>query len=302
MTMLLAEEQSNRPGFLQGIGEIESNYDVFVLDLWGVVHDGVTPFEGIHECLEILQKKNKTVCFLSNSPGRSEYVRNMLAGMGIGDNLYNYLLTSGEAVKLFLQQRKNVPEFSSATHYYDMCLDPLDKTVEGLGLSCTRDIGKADFLFGAYLDSDEKNDLSFFEEELAEAVKRKIPFICANPDRHVYMEDRKLLCPGSLAERYEELGGKVYWFGKPLGKIYEALFDICGRPDKSRMIAFGDGMETDIKGANNFGIDCVLNLIGLHREEVGNAQNPGEIDLFKLDDLLRQYDTQPDFFMSGVEW
>ncbi len=295
-------EIGTEPPHIRGIADIAADYDAFILDLWGVVHNGLRPYDGVTDCLIRLIRMGRQVGLLSNSPGRSSQVSELLNTMGITRNMYTHLLTSGEMVNMLFGMDGSDLARLGASRYYDLWPQSHAATLDGLPLRKAGRIDEADFILAAYLDNDSRNELRLYEEDLARALTLKLPFICANPDRKVHHGEKLHLCPGEIAARYEELGGRVYWVGKPYTLVYKTLYEMMGGPDKSRIIAVGDSMDTDIKGASGFGIDSILNLAGLHRDDVSDVAIPGQPDRARIMNLLEGYEHRPSYTLSGFRW
>ncbi|NCC22938.1 MAG: TIGR01459 family HAD-type hydrolase [Alphaproteobacteria bacterium] len=299
----LAQNQKTATPHLSGIFEIADLYDAFILDLWGVVHNGARPYDGVIECMEELKARGKEVCLLSNSPNRSETVANMMAGFGVTRDKYTHILTSGELTNL-LFERAEGPfaelEMKGAA-YYDFWQETNATTLDGLGFTRVDRMEEAGFILAALLDNDrdDANALSHYEDDLARALDLDLTLVCANPDRKVHHGERLHLCPGSIAQRYEEIGGTVIWVGKPYPEIYRHAHKILGRPDRERILAVGDSISTDIHGANDFGVNSALNLIGLHWDEV-TIDN--KIDQATLGRLIDNAPYRPTYTLETFRW
>ncbi len=220
--------------------------------------------------------------------------------MGISKDMYSLLLTSGETVNMLFRQKSSIFDDYKTSKYYDLWPESHGTTLDNLSLLQTKNIVDAGFIIAAFLDTDNRNEIHFYEEELIKAAKIDLPMICANPDQKVHHGEELQLCPGSVAKRYEELGGKVHWVGKPYSLVYEYLHELMGRPDKKRIVAVGDSLNTDIHGASDFGIDSVLNLTGLHREEVLDQNN--NPDHKKVNELIESREYKPTYTMAGFKW
>jgi len=251
-----------------GLSEVADRYDAFILDLWGVVHDGARPYPGVPDCLAELKRRGKRVCLLSNAPRRVAASRAKLDGMGITTDLYDTLYTSGEASFEALRDRPD-PWHAALGRRLLHIGPPRDNDVyEGLDLERVYDPAQADFVVNTGID-DFDETLADYEPVLAACADRHLPMLCANPDLVVVVQGRMVICAGELARRYEELGGDVAWHGKPHAPVYRRCFDLLGGPDPSRVCMVGDSLRTDIAGANAAGIDGLLITGGIHREELG---------------------------------
>jgi HAD superfamily hydrolase (TIGR01459 family) len=279
---------------MPGISAIAANYDGYIVDLWGVVHNGVTPYPAALECLRRLQ--GKPVLLLSNAPRRAASAQGMLRRMGVGDELYTDILTSGEATWRALHDRTD-PWFARlGTRAYH--LGPLrDRNVlEGLGLSVVSRPDEADFMLNTGPDDDAANatTLELFIPELQACLAAGLPMICANPDLVVVRDGVRLLCAGSLARYYAAAGGDVYSLGKPDPAIYAMALGMLGLP-AARVLAIGDSLHTDIAGACGAGIDNVWVLGGIHYDAIGG-------DSGLMEAAVAEHGVRPSFTVPFLGW
>ena len=248
---------------INGLSEIAHNYDAFIVDLWGVVHDGVRPYPEALAALKNLQ--GRPVLLLSNAPRRAASAQNMLRRMNIPDDLYTSILTSGEAVWLALRDRTH-PWFATLGHRVYHLGPARDRNVlEGLNLTITPTSADADFVVNTGPDDDmhDPGTLETFLPELHACRAANLPMICANPDRIVMRDNIRILCAGTLAEHYETLGGNVISLGKPHPEIYQMALTTLATPP-ARILAIGDSLHTDIAGATASNIDSLWVLGGIH--------------------------------------
>jgi HAD superfamily hydrolase (TIGR01459 family) len=279
---------------LSGLGEVAGAYDSFIVDLWGVMHDGVTPYPGALECLSHLA--GKRVLLLSNAPRRAASAQAMLRQLGIRDDLYGHILTSGEATWLALRDRSQ-PWFARlGNRVYH--LGPLRdrNVVDGLGLTLAASPLDADFVVNTGPDdgSTVASDVSAFIPELEACLQANLPMICANPDLVVVRAGMRLLCAGALAEVYARNGGDVFSLGKPDPAIYRMALERLGSVP-ARVLAIGDSLHTDIAGAANAGLDSLWILGGIHWEETGGSIEAAE-------DLSKRQNLHPDFVLRHLIW
>jgi HAD superfamily hydrolase (TIGR01459 family) len=253
-----------------GISELADRYDGYILDLWGVLHNGVEPYPGVIDCLDRLRAAGKQVCLLSNAPRRCASVTQKLAGMGITPDHYDHLMTSGEATHEALV---NPPDDWYAA-LGRRCLHigpPRDKDVfEDAGLEMVDDPAQATFVVNTGID-DFDETIADYDPILKACASRSLPMVCANPDLVVVVGAKMAICAGMLAQRYEELDGSVRYHGKPHAPVYRRCFDLLGIHDRQRIAAIGDSFRTDVAGANAAGIDAVLVTSGIHLEEMATA-------------------------------
>ncbi len=259
------------PPIHDGLNDVMDRYDHFILDVWGVLHDGIDPYPGTLAALAGLQQKKKNVLLLSNSPERSVRMGKMkLEPMGIMPGTYNLFLTSGDASHFYMRDH-----FDGSRVYTFWPGEPAS-ALEGLNVTRTEDIHDADFIYACLLPHNAA--VLQYEDVMRVGLQRGLTLVCGNPDRVVGFGADLHLCVGSLAEWYEREGGKVAWIGKPYVSVYEQAWDMLGRPDKRRMLAIGDSLVTDVAGAVNFGCDVLWNVTGIHWEELRMDHAPDKID------------------------
>ena len=249
---------------LSGFAPLAARYDGFVLDLWGVIHDGVNAFPHAVDCLRRLCDAGKRTLLLSNVPRPNDAVRTMMRGMGIEDALYTDVLTSGEAVRRALISPPDLwwAELGGKVFHLGPARDL--PVLEGLPLLRVASPGEGSFVLNTGPD-DHRNpsDLGEFEDVLAECARHNLPMICANPDLEVIRGGVRVLCAGALAVRYRELGGDVRSLGKPDAAIYQPVLEVLGLPPE-HVLAVGDALRTDVAGAAGVDLDACWVLDGIH--------------------------------------
>lgn len=242
---------------------LSQQYDTFLLDIWGVIYAGINPYPGAIECVQHLISLNKNILFLSNAPRPAKIILNTLTQFGllIPEEM---ILTSGDVVRNQLLCAESIADCNLKKICYHLGADRNQDILSGITLSLTSDIEKADFiLITAYID--EHEDLQQYDTLLQKAALLKLPAICANPDKTVIHGDKLRYCAGMIAEKYQELGGIVYFYGKPHPKIYDMAFQKLQEHaiyPHNRILMIGDTLETDILGANQAKIDSALVLTG----------------------------------------
>lgn len=254
--------------FPTGFAALAQDYDGFILDLWGVIHDGVNAFPHAVDCLDHLRAAGKRTLLLSNAPRTNDAVRTMMRRMGIADGLYTDILTSGEAVRRALIAPPDAWWGSLGTRLFHLGPERDRPVFEGLPLTPVAHPADADFVLNTGPD-DHRNpsDMNEFEPVLRDCAAHHLKMICANPDLEVIRGGVRVLCAGSLARRYQELGGDVRSLGKPDAAIYRPVLDLLGMP-RERVLAVGDSLRTDIAGAAAVGLATCWVLDGLHGEQL----------------------------------
>lgn len=252
---------------LKNFATLAGRYDGFILDLWGVIHDGTKPYPGAVETLARLKDAGKSTVLLSNAPRRGGALVEQMANMGIERDLYGAVMSSGEAVHLELQARTD-PFFARlGRRLYHLGPDRDRNVFENLDYDSVL-LEQADFILNTGPVSFE-DSVADYEDVLSQGAKRGLPMICANPDITVIRLGVPIVCAGALAERYKELGGTVTQRGKPDPAIYPTCLQALNLKPGQKVLAVGDGLHTDIAGANAAGIDSALVAGGIHRAELG---------------------------------
>lgn len=252
------------PPFIASVRDLFHRYDTFIVDLWGVTHNGFRLFPNALEIFQFLHQHGKQIFFLSNASRRCQSTANHLAALGLSPELYTGLYTSGEdAYQTLKAQQRGKICFSLIAQDADLLRET--------GAVLTDDLSKADY----FLNTQWPNlPPAQIQGLLKAAISLNLPMICVNPDITVLSGEDVLYCAGSLAESYHALGGAVTYHGKPHPSIYQNLWEKTGRFDKARTLALGDALDTDIRGAHAFGIDSVLVLSGLEGHALGLEHTP----------------------------
>lgn len=279
---------------LGGISEIADLYDHFILDVYGVLHDGIAPYPMTYDALARMKDAGKQTCLLSNSPRRAGMMVRSLEAMGLSRSLYDHVWTSGEATYAALKERP--AEWGDACWFVGTTYGA--EITHGHGLQMARGPQEASFILNS-IPGTEGAERERLVRDLRIAAERGLPMICANPDLVVNIGEEQHECAGTFAAIYEGMGGEVIYFGKPHAPVYETCYAMMGNPDKARMCAVGDSLHTDIAGANGFGIAGVLNLAGIHREEI---EENGQIDEDRLGRLIARAPNRPAYALAGLRW
>ncbi len=290
----------SEPRLLAGIGEVADAYDGFILDVWGVLHDGLKPFPGVIDALTRLKDEGKRTVVLSNAPRRAAPVGNRLTEIGIPPALYDHIHTSGEETWQHLSRRDD-PFYAALGRLCYLIAPPRDNGVmEGLDFERVEDVADAEFVFNTGPWGWDE-DVARYEAMLRAARERDLPMVCANPDLVVHHQGRRAICAGAIALRYEQLGGQVRWHGKPFSAIYDTTLALLDIRDRRRILAIGDSLRTDIAGANGAGVDSVLVAAGIHHAEFGAP--PGELpDRDALNRMVAAAGIAPKAAMAELRW
>lgn len=259
---------------VDGLRDLAAGYDGFIVDIWGVLHDGVTPYPAALECLARLD--GRKVLLLSNAPRRSDSVRGTLRRLGVADALYTDILTSGEACWREMAARRD-PWFAALGRRAWHLGPARDRgTLEGTGIDRVDRVADADFVLNTGPDDErDTQGIEAFVPELDAALARGLPMLCANPDLEIVRGGVRILCAGALAAWYESRGGNVRWIGKPDPAIYAAALSQLVLP-AARVLAVGDSLRTDMAGARAAGIDALWITGGIHAAELHGADPVAE--------------------------
>lgn len=281
---------------LQGFEDIADDYDAYIFDIWGTLHNGQRIFPGVIDTLRHLKNKNKKIGFLSNSPSRIASVKDKLAdGYGITQDLYDVAFNSGESSYLALRDRTDPWHARLGSRYYFIYAAGHERNFIDLPYQQV-EFNEAEFIIiTRTLAYDET--VGDYDSLLSEAAARGLPMLCANPDRMVGIGDTLFICPGTIAAYYETMGGDVYYHGKPHLPVYEQMSGLLGNPAPERTLAIGDAFETDIRGGNRFGCDTLFLTGGIHQSEI-NAYNP----VNDIERLAQQFDARPKHILDHVRW
>lgn len=249
---------------LQGIGPLAEAYDGFILDLWGVIHDGVKLYPDAKATLAALRARGKRIVMLSNAPRRAAMVARALAALGIPGDLYDGVMTSGESVWQALHDRDD-PWFAGLGRRAFWLGPPRDlPLLEGLDLDLALSPAEADFVLNIGADEAvSATELGPHLPVLAACRAAGLPMVCANPDLIIVRDGVEILCAGLLAEEYARMGGEFRWRGKPDREVYRPALAMLGVPP-ARVLAVGDALRTDIAGAAAVGLDSAWVLDGIH--------------------------------------
>lgn len=289
--------------FCQGISDISDSYSGFIIDQYGVLHDGEKVYDGVIKCLEELQRRKKYVIILSNSGKRAQANIDRLKEMGLDESLYNTLITSGEVT---WQGINNQSEgyFKNIGKKCVLISRGGDRSiVDGLDVEVVENPKEADFLIISGSDSPEKT-LEDYEPLLKESARYKLKAICANPDSLGVMGGKSIMGPGTLAARYKDFGGIVEYVGKPHQMIFQQCIKLLQQQDiyPGQTVMIGDTMAHDILGGTLVNIDTCLVKTGLHSSVFAQCENPSEVDR-SLNILIRQYNNvRPKYLVDQLIW
>ena len=280
-----------------GLSTLADRYDVLLCDVWGVIHNGVERFPQACEALVQWRAHHGPVILISNSPRPHGPVIDQLDGLGVPREAWSAFVTSGDATRTLLAARAPGPVWTVGPERDAVLYDDLNLDFAG--------VDEAAFISVTGLYEDEIESPEDYRERLAAAAERGLALICANPDRVVQRGSKLIYCSGALAELYETLGGQVLMAGKPYAPIYDlALAEaeaLKGGPvDRARVLCVGDGVITDVKGAQDQGLACLFIAKGIHGEA---ALGPdGRLDPAKVEGLLAAESVGATHAMGDLVW
>ncbi len=286
---------------ISGLGEISDRYDAILCDIWGVLHNGVASFALASEALASFRRRGRVVVLITNAPRPSPPVRRQLLRLGVPEEAFDAVVTSGDVTIGLMEERTGDPVLHVGPAR-DLSL--FDAVAEATGRRPKLvSLEDAQYALCTGLRNDETEMLDDYEPELRALASRNMTMICANPDIVIHRGENLIYCAGALARRYEEIGGSVIYAGKPHARIYDRALTLAegalGAPlSKDRVVAIGDGMKTDIAGASRAGLDALLVTQGIHRLSLHNETPASRADPVELQRLYDEYGTWPVAAMS----
>lgn len=285
-----------KPHKIEGLSQIFEKYDIFFIDLWGVMHNGVECYPEAITVLKELKKNNKKVILISNAPRPSKIVSFFLEKIGLSHSMYDLLITSGDITQQYLIANKDKKNFYHLGPDRDKDLFENEKIYLSSKEEC-------DEIICTGLTFSEKEDIQEYETILQYFKNKQTPMICANPDEVVIRGTKLEYCAGALAKKYEEMGGKVTYYGKPHPEIYSSALkkmNMLQLFEQKKIIPFaiGDNLKTDIKGANSFNISSLLILNGIYKDFIRSD----EINFEELKSSVNLQQLQIHYYQKDLIW
>ena len=250
--------------FIERLRDLVDGVEVILSDIWGVVHNGLESFPEACEALHTYRQRGGTVILITNAPRPADSVQRQLRKLGVVDETYDAIVSSGDLTRHFVADHPGKKMFWLGPERDSSIYRGLD--------AVTAPLEQADYIVCTGLFDDETESAEDYRAMMLQAREHKLPLVCANPDIVVERGDRLIYCAGAVAELYRELGGEVIFYGKPHRPIYERAMALAaerrGRPTTlDRVLAIGDSVRTDLTGALGFGIDCLFLTRGIHSEQ-----------------------------------
>ncbi|MCY4139367.1 MAG: TIGR01459 family HAD-type hydrolase [Rhodobacteraceae bacterium] len=281
---------------ISSLGEVADRFDVAVLDQFGVLHDGRRPFPEVNHALEWLRRTNKGLVILSNSGKRADLNRARIGSLGLDLRQDDHVVTSGEVCWHDLDSgvfvvSKNGPQRLFAIAGREGDAETWASGNRGVELVFDLESADAVLLMGVPGEGSAGNA----ENVLTQALDRDIPLVCSNPDRSRYLDGRIAPATGSLADTYSDRGGRVSWYGKPHGAVFDAVCSIFPDISRKRILMVGDSLEHDVAGARKAGLATAFVYGGIHASEFAGLTE-GESIAERLEHLVGTFSgSEPDF-------
>ena len=258
------------PPVIRSLDDIASRYQAILCDVWGVVHNGVRAFPHACSALAAARGKGLAVVLITNAPRPSPDVIEQFKSLDVPDGAWDAVVTSGDVTRDLIA--------AGPKKIYHVGPDRDFSIYTGLDVEMVEEF-EASAVVCTGLFDDEAEVPEDYAAALRRFRARDLPFICANPDIVVHRGERLIWCAGALARDYALLGGRTLISGKPHRPIYEASLKaaskVLGREIGMRdVLAIGDGMLTDVKGADDNGIDVLYVSGGIHAGEYGDVDDP----------------------------
>ncbi|MEZ5921895.1 MAG: TIGR01459 family HAD-type hydrolase [Parvularculaceae bacterium] len=280
------------PQFISSIADIAEDYGALLVDAWGVIHNGVELFHGVSNAMMRFRNAHGPAAILTNAPRPSSIIPAQLDRIGLPREAYDTVITSGDATRAAIMSFLPSPAYQLGPEKDDALYDGVDIDFTPLE--------EARFIVCTGLVDDQTETPEDYRDLLMRAAARRLPMVCANPDIVVRWGGRLVWCAGALAEIYQTLGGKVVYGGKPHAPIYDLamkrLNAIAGADiPRSRVLAIGDGVNTDIAGANAQGIDAlfIFGAGGVHE---------GSADAIAAAKALDEAGAQARYVANALKW
>ena len=264
-----------------GLRSIAENYDIFYIDLWGVIHNGINLHNNAIEALVEITKTKKQYVLLTNAPRPNKTVKSFLEKMGMNKEIREKVYSSGEAALNYLKKELLDDKFYhiGPTRDFDLFLD--------FKKNKTQDIKESSYLLCTGLFEEQGENLDYYKELFKKHVNKKM--ICTNPDLIVDRGNKRELCAGSVALVFEKMGGKVVYFGKPFPEVYNQSID----NKEKKILSIGDNLNTDIKGANLLNYDSLIISNGVHKDEIKKEG---------IDIVSKKYEVVVNFIQTELKW
>ena len=264
-----------------GLSSIADNYQLFYIDLWGVIHNGISLHQEAIKALKEITKRKKEYVLLTNAPRPNKAVKDFLEKMGMEKEIREHVFTSGEAALNYLRKDLLSKKFFHVGPPRDFDL------FKDFERNKFQSIENVEYILCTGLFDDHDTDLNYYKNLFEKNTNKKM--ICTNPDLIVDRGDKRELCAGSVAMVFEKMGGEVIYFGKPYPEVYNQSIENKNK----KILSIGDNLNTDIKGANLLNYDSLIISNGIHKNEI--KQNG-------IEETAKSYETICNYIQSELKW
>jgi HAD superfamily hydrolase (TIGR01459 family) len=284
------------PSLTESFSTLAAGYDVVLSDVWGVIHNGLTATATACDALTRFRKQGGTVMLITNAPRPGEVVTRFLDKLAVPRSAYDGIVSSGDVTRGVMAERPDKAVFHIGPERDLPIFDGLDLNFVP--------IEQADYVVCTGLRNDEIETPESYRAELGELRRRRMFMLCGNPDLVVERGEKLVYCAGAIADLYRTLGGEVLYAGKPHRPIYDLALERVavlrgGTTAHQRVLAIGDSIRTDLKGATDYGIDCLFVTAGIHAEELGDRHDP---NLAALNRIFADADIAPKAVARRLVW
>ncbi len=284
------------PPLIPHFSQLAPDYDALLCDVWGVVHDGLTAFPEPCDALMRMRARGGTVVLITNSPRPSEQVTRQLGRLHVPPETYDAIVSSGDVTRSVIQERHGQSLFHMGPERDNSIFTGLNVRFAPLE--------SADYVVCSGLDDDDVETPDDYRDRLETMLKRKLFMVCGNPDVVVERGPRLVYCAGAIADLYQTMGGEVLYAGKPYRPIYDMALvkaeAAAGRKIAlDKVLAVGNSVRTDLKGARTLGVDFLFVTAGIHAEELGGRERP---DLSALNATFAAAGEMPKAVMRQLVW
>ena len=264
-----------------GFCSIVDNYQLFYIDLWGVIHNGINLHKEAIKVLKEISKKGKEYILLTNAPRPNTVVKSFLEKMGMDKEIRDHVFTSGQASLNYLKKNLSTQKFFHVgpPRDFDLFNDFIKMKSDN--------INNSEYILCTGLFEEFENDLNYYKDLFEKNLKKKM--VCTNPDLIVDRGNKRELCAGSVAMVFQKMGGTVVYFGKPYPEVYNLSIN---NKDK-KILSIGDNLNTDIKGANLLNYDSLIISNGIHKNEIKEKG---------IDATAKSYETICNYIQSELKW
>ncbi len=290
---------------IKTFSEISDKYTAVICDLWGCLHNGIKSFPAALQALEDFKASSGIVILVTNAPRPIASVENHIEILGIKKIHYDVLLTSGELTSAYVDKicKKKLRVFHiGGKRHHSIYKDMIDEQKISIEME---NIVNADLIVCTEPFDPSRDQLADYESTLRAGIDKNLTLLCANPDLFVDVGETREMCAGSIASMYEKMGGKVIYFGKPYNNIYQEVYTFLNKVEKTKegsILCIGDGLNTDIRGANNEKLDSLLVVGGLLKSRhLIKKRTSTIIDEIKLNQTIDKNEVHVDYVIKFFE-